>query len=480
MSSPLFFSPPPQDLRCSSRAQVLVCLAFSPQCRPEVGSVGLRLPCQSLCQRVADDCRQVTRLFSLDNSIACILECSRYPTSDCIGPDDPLVLAAIGGPTATAPTPTPSSTPNSTQPEPTPGVALGCPPAENAFFRDSDRTFALGWIVILASLCFLSTLLTVLTFLLDPSRFHYPWRPIVFLALSFNVHSLGYFFALVLGRSVVTCPGNEFITTSVAWRWVHTPCILVFGLLYYSMMAGFLWWLALTFCWFLSSVFKWSNEAVGGLSPFFHVVAWVLPLLLTVVLIAVRVVSADELTATCFLVRDTTRQSFLALLLGLIVPLFLLLTVGTAFVVVGFVSVLRIRSFLRHGGKEKETIILEKLMIRIGVFVAVYIVPATIVLCCFIYELDTRPHWVPRGESCIGCRRPNTAVFMVRILMFLLIGVMTGVWIWSRKTVDSWKMLPSRVRQCYQNRHRGWCRESMFIEATSSQQESSQQRETEW
>ena len=206
------------------------------------------------------------------------------------------------------------------------------------------------------------------------------------------------------------------------------PCLLVFGLLYYSTVAAFLWWLVLSFCWFLTSVFKWSNESVGRLALFFHIISWVLPLLMTISLMAASVVSADELTATCFIVRDETNSSFLALLIGVIIPLALFLVTGVVFLVVGFISILKIHSFMRHGGKEKESMILEKLMIRIGVFVSVYIIPAAVVIGCFIYELQSRPTWMAVG-TCSDCARPNTAIFMVRVCMFLIIGVLTGIWI---------------------------------------------------
>ena len=171
---------------------------------------------------------------------------------------------------------------------------------------------------------------------------------------------------------------------------------------------------------------------------------------MTITLVAARVVSADELTATCFIVRDENTPSFLALLLGVILPLIVVLVVGVVFLIVGFVSMIRIRTFMRHGGKERESVILGKLMIRIGIFVTVYIIPATVVISCFIYELSSRPRWKTVRDTtttCPDCERPNTAVFMVRILMFLLIGVLTGVWIWSRKTLNTWKSLPKRLQE---------------------------------
>ena len=327
-----------------------------------------------------------------------------------------------------------------------------CPHPNRSFFTESTKRFALGWLIVWALVCFISTSLTLFTFLLDPSRFQYPWRPVIYLALSFNVHSLAYFLSFAFGERLITCPNGEFVRASISWSWAHTPCIIVFALLYYTMMAAFLWWLILTFTWFLTSALSWSSEAIAQLAPFYHVIAWILPLLLTISLLAARAVGADELTATCFIVRDESSKSFLALLLGVILPLILLLVLGVVFLMVGLISILRIRAFMHDKGKATETNILEKLIIRIGIFVSVYILPASVVIGCFIYELVSRPNWQPHSPlptfTCSDCVKPNAVVFMVRIFMFLIIGALTGVWIWSRKTLLSWRQLPSRLSNC--------------------------------
>jgi hypothetical protein len=246
------------------------------------------------------------------------------------------------------------------------------------------------------------------------------------------------------------------VSSNAAWSWEHIPCIMVFSALYYTMMSAFLWWLTLTVSWFLSSALKWSSEAVGRLAPLYHVVSWILPLVMTVGLLIGQVMSGDELTGTCFVVRDSGYPSFYALLIGVILPLTLFMFVGIIFLIIGLVSVCRTRAFLRNKGKQQESVVLEKLMLRVGVFVSVYIVPATAVIICFTYELIARPNWVTvsereRCDANQNCSGANPIVILVRIFMFLLIGSLTGVWIWSKKTVESWRSLGDRCHSCYSN-----------------------------
>ena len=433
---------------CSRYLSLYVCLAVQPVCEKgenDSGAAGsrIRLPCRDLCWRVAGDCSELRAT----SDIRCVFDCNLWPDSDCVALKGPLVAAHV--------TPDPTVDPDTTvvRPEPTPAPSpspsnSSCPPLERTFFTDEAKNFAKGWVAFWSVVCFLSTLVTLLTFLLDTSRFHYPWRPVVYLALSFHIHTLGYFLSLIVGPSSVTCPGGEYVETEGEWTWAHTPCILVFGLLYYSMIAAFLWWLILTLSWFLSSAYKWTNEAISQFALFYHTAAWVIPLILTISVLAARVVSADELTGTCFLVRTESKASFLAMLFGLVLPLSLFLLVGAVFLCIGLFSVLQIRRFMVNRGKERETIILEKLMLRIGVYVAIYVIPAAVLIGCFIYELESRPGWHPVGDPCTDCTRPNTAVFMVRVFMFLLIGALTGAWIWSRKTLQSWRKLPQKLRSC--------------------------------
>lgn len=426
---------------CSRYFELHICLSVLPVCEATTDtSLQLRLPCRDLCRQVSVDCSAV--LSGLPDPI-CLFDCDKFPETNCVGLQDRIVTDNV--PPQPSPSPTAAVSPSAT---PSPLNQTLCPSESQTYFSDEAKRFAKGWVTFWSILCFLSTLVTLLTFCLDTSRFQYPWRPVVYLALSFHVHTWGYFLAFIIGSRNVTCPGGVYVETDGNWTWLHTPCILVYGLLYYTMMAAFLWWLILTLSWFLSSAYKWTNEAISQFSLFYHTAAWLLPLILTITLLVARVVSADELTGTCFIMRTETRSSFLALLLGIILPLSVILLLGSLFIVIGFVGMFQIRRFMVHRGKERESVILEKLMLRIGVYVAIYVIPAAILISCFIYEIHTRPNWHTLSDPCDDCSRPNTGVFMVRIFMFLLIGVFTGAWIWSRKTLQSWKKLPVKLRQC--------------------------------
>ena len=132
-------------------------------------------------------------------------------------------------------------------------------------------------------------------------------------------------------------------------------------------------------------------------------------------------------------------QNITNLRVFVILPLCAYLLIGTTFLIAGFISLFRIRSAIRQQGQAK-TEKLEKLMIRIGIFSVLYTVPATIVIACYIYEQHFRIQW----EIAYNCpcettfQRPIYAVFVLKYFMCLVVGITSGFWIWSSKTVESW------------------------------------------
>jgi hypothetical protein len=107
-------------------------------------------------------------------------------------------------------------------------------------------------------------------------------------------------------------------------------------------------------------------------------------------------------------------------------------------------------------------------MLRIGVFSILYTVPATCVIASYFYELYFRFDWEqsfifkqnPRSELCAIFeerakanadgylayfasvnmdKEPMFALFMMRYFMSLIVGVLAGFWIWTSKTVVSWR-----------------------------------------
>uniref|UniRef100_A0A4W3HRG3 G-protein coupled receptors family 2 profile 2 domain-containing protein n=1 Tax=Callorhinchus milii TaxID=7868 RepID=A0A4W3HRG3_CALMI len=315
------------------------------------------------------------------------------------------------------------------------------------FFSREEMRFARVWILIWSSLCCASTLFTVTTYLVDMQRFRYPERPIIFLSGCYTMVSFAYIAGFVLQDKVVC---NERFSED-AYRTVvqgtkKEGCTILFMMLYFFSMASSIWWVILSLTWFLAAGMKWGHEAIEANSQYFHLAAWAVPAVKTITILAMGQIDGDLLSGVCFVGLngiDPLRGFVLA-------PLFVYLFIGTSFLLAGFVSLFRIRTIMKHDGTKTEK--LEKLMVRIGVFSVLYTVPATIVIACYFYEQAFREQWEKSwvSQTCksyaIPCplqyhprMTPDFTVYMIKYLMTLIVGITSGFWIWSGKTLHSWR-----------------------------------------
>ena len=308
-------------------------------------------------------------------------------------------------------------------------------------FKMSDRKFAAVWISVWSVICLLSTLLTVTTFLIDQRRFKYPERPIIFLSFCYNLYSIGYLIRVFRGYENIVCDDSSQGKFIIVEGMSVTSCTLVFFFLYFFGMASALWWVILSMTWFLSAALKWGHEAIEKYSSIFHALAWTVPTIQTIVALVTRKADPDNLSGLCYIGNNSSQD----LLLFVALPLLIYLLIGTLFLLVGFVALVKIRRVLL---RERNTNKFERLMLRIGVFSVLYSVPASIVVGCFIHEYN-RLKRVEKAsenitsctndENCINSLKPQVELFYLRYFMLLVVGVTSGVWIWTSKTLSSWK-----------------------------------------
>jgi len=330
---------------------------------------------------------------------------------------------------------------------------MPCNSSDDAYFREDHRQFARYMIGITAVVCLVSSLFTVATFLVDVSRFRYPQRPIIFISGCYCVVAVAYIVGFAIGNDIACSDPfpsesedevDELDAVSprlvVTQRTQKEGCTIIFMMLYFFSMASWLWWVVLTVTWFLSAGMKWGNEAIERNAHYFHLVAWTIPAIKTIVLLAFGQIDGDPLAGVC--VAGGSDIIWLRALV--LVPLCIYLAVGTCFLLAGFVALCRIRTVMKHDGTRVDK--LEHLMIRIGIYSVLYMVPATVVIACYFYEQFLRIHWsyhwyaVHAGfASSQSNSVPDFMVFMIKYLMVLIVGIMSGFWIWSGKTLLSWQ-----------------------------------------
>ncbi|KAL1245477.1 Frizzled-8 [Trichinella spiralis] len=120
------------------------------------------------------------------------------------------------------------------------------------FMSSENHYFVTFWIGLWAVLCFMSTLVTVLNFLIDMHRFHYLERLINFLSFCYLMVSGEYLIRLEVGHDPVACDGSA-IRNGSSGSGLADACTVVFLLTYFFSMASSVWWVVLSLTWFLAA-----------------------------------------------------------------------------------------------------------------------------------------------------------------------------------------------------------------------------------
>jgi len=289
----------------------------------------------------------------------------------------------------------------------------------DVLFRQSDKNFMATWMTIWASLCLVSSLFAVATFAIDTSRFDYPQRPVIFLCACCACQSVAYLLRAVAGPDTISCEKSSdigqplfIIREGLESVW----CMTISLILYFFGMASATWWVGLAVAWYLASARRWGREAIQACAGYFHLAAWTLPAVQTIIALALRRVDGDELSGLCYV----GNQDSTALAAFVVAPTAVYLLTGAAFIIVGFLSLRSVRRDLKQhqhqqqlstslmtggSGSNSDVHKLEKLMAKIGLFSVLYVLSTSALLASLFYQLLHVDMWL-QVHAKDPCQRP--------------------------------------------------------------------------
>lgn len=421
---------------CSVHARFLLCSAFAPLCSEQVsGSVSA---CRALCHAVLDDCEHEIRRLPP----AIQLDCSAFP----LRPDRRLCMRPPHA---------------GEEPEPPPVTSWpweelrehgACPPAhtraptgecwpacgQHARYTQADKRTAEIWMIALAWLSLLSTLFAMLTFCAEPSRYRYPERPVVWMAACHAIVALAHVARGWLGQKTVSCAGSTLAVDGLA----SPTCVAFFSLTYYFTLAADAWFANACVAWYLTAASEWSTEALERAAAYLHAVAWGWAGAWTAAALALRRVTADELTGTCG-VSDAAA----AALIG--VPRGALLLTSIALAVGACPGIMRVRRALDSRGAKRVGRLAARAAVGglLYLFLAAFATGARVIEARH-REAQTNLDLVAALEA--GSVEDTAGSSGVSVCLWLSCGIAAGAWAWSKKSVIVWQkaLCPPRKAPC--------------------------------
>ena len=378
---------------------------------------------------------------------------------------------------------------------------------QDILFDRNEKKFTEKCSFILAIICFIITFLILLLYMFFSKKFQYPEHIIVTISFCYNMYSIPYLFRYFVGHQKISCenynynvnidnifdalfypsPSTTTTTTTIIPSLAldrtafvdesyvlvkesleNTWCTITFIFTYYFQSASTIWWVILTFIWFLISNRRYSIKLFSKLNGYYHLVAWTIPTLLTIIALIWKRIDADELTGMCSIGNQDTH----ALLVLVIIPYSVYFFLGLIFIVGGFIGIYRVKErpklvkeeeeeqeiqaegFKPDLDENKEDVYnienIERILFKIGIFAIIYVIPIIYLILSNIYHyLNYNVWYVNKISLTTNNDAPNpasevmmpsypiTEIYIFKLFISFIMGISTFLWIFSSNACKS-------------------------------------------
>lgn len=434
--------------RCWAVIQPFLCALYMPRCEKDE----VELPPQELCKMALGPCR----ILELERGWTTPLRCddtNKFPanckddardvrfntTAECLSP--------------LVPTDNPSAFYEGTE-----GCGMQC--ANPMFTPDEHRQIheLIAWA---GGICAAVNLFTIASFFIDwRSANKYPALIIFYINCCFLVVCVGFFAQFLPGaREGIVCRKDGTLRMSEPSAGENLSCVIVFVLIYYSLMAACVWFVILAYAWHLSfRALGKIQDRIDKKGAYFHLVAWSLPLVLTITTMAMGEIDANSEMGICFVgyMNPAARGG---LLLG---PVAIFFSAGAYFLLRGLITLIKVKINSHEIISEKASAKIRETIVRMGFFTLFTFIFVVATFVVHIYEFQHRRSWKESFRTFIICKvmrsggvltdgvgltghgdcrvevRPSLAMVQLHILALFTVGVVMSSWVWTSSTVDTW------------------------------------------
>ncbi|PZC78901.1 protein smoothened isoform X2 [Helicoverpa armigera] len=437
---------------CWAVIQPLLCSTFMPKCERILGQDMVYLPSYEMCKITMEPCSILYNTSYFPSFLKCnvtlfpsrcenaVRELKFNTSGKCLPPlihtDKPLhFYEGISG--------------------------CGLPCRDPLYTEDEHqqihRLVAWG-----AGVCLALNLLTVATFLIDwRSANKYPALVIFYINVCFAVASMGWLIQFGVGsRDDIVCSKDGTRRQGEPSAEENLSCVVVFVLVYYFMMAACVWFVIFTYAWHMSfRALGKIQDRIDKKAAYFHLVAWSLPLILTIATMAFGEVDGSSVTGICF-VGYVNHPMRAALLLA---PLSVVLVLGGYFLLRGVFSLIAVRVSSKDVISPRAANKIRQTITRCSLTAALVAVFICVTFACHIYEFRNAELWKESFKKNVICRlealkqpekecsvgaRPSVSVLQLRLLCCFAAGALMASWTWTPAAAAAWRRYLARKCGC--------------------------------
>lgn len=389
---------------CSPYLRLFVCSVYVPMCSEYLP--GAIPACRGLCEEVKNDC--LPALLNAGLTWPQKIDCSRFPEPPDLCMQQPteedsnhhanqvndlLIDDHIRGFKSSV-----KSCPRNTI-----LIDNNCVKVCNSDSRysASDRHLFEIWSGVGSLLCIIVTVFAFLTFMIEPKRFRWPARPILFLTICGFITSSMYLLRWILGS--FTCTGGASIIKPY-----NLLCVSIALVVTFCEFAFCMWWCIFCLVWYLSAAKEWSTEAIERTSQVLHAVTWTTSTMPVIYALVSNNITINEFSGLCEI------NSYISIICQMIFVL-----AGAIMAVLTSVALKNVRKALIYAGRSPYK--LERLIYRLGVISSGICFPLFICLMCYFVDTLT--------------------VALMKTCLRLLSAIFASFWVFSSKTFKSWNKI---------------------------------------
>uniref|UniRef100_A0A4W3JHJ9 Protein smoothened n=1 Tax=Callorhinchus milii TaxID=7868 RepID=A0A4W3JHJ9_CALMI len=435
---------------CWNVIQPLLCAIYMPKC--ENGKVDL--PGQVLCQITRRPCAIVQRERGWPDFLKCTAD--RFPEG-CLNEVQNIKFNSSGRcESPLVRTENPKSWYEDVE-----GCGIQC---QNPLFTDDEHDAMHVYIAIFGSITIFCTFFTLATFVADwKNSNRYPAVILFYVNACFFIGSIGWLAQFMDGaRKEIVCKADGTMRLGEPTSNETLSCVIIFVIVYYSLMSGVIWFVMLTYAWHMSfKALGTTYQPLSGKTSYFHLVTWSIPFILTVTILALAQVDGDSVSGICFVGYKNYhfRAGFV------LAPIGLVLVVGGYFLIRGVMTLFSIKS--NHPGllSEKAASKINETMLRLGIFGFLAFGFVFITFGCHFYDFFNQADWERSFREYVLCEanvsiaeqtntpipecsiknRPSLLVEKINIFAMFGTGIAMSTWVWTKATVLIWKRTWFRI-----------------------------------